>query len=68
MAGACKPVILMSARRAAWLIFYFDGRSYEAGVIASIFQLPAWVAHMGYPGEYALPEFERPECIPRLYH
>lgn len=33
-----------------------DGWSYQAGVIASIFQLPAWVSHMGYPGEYALPD------------
>ena len=56
MAGGCKPVILIFATRAAWLISYFDGRSYEAGVIASIFQLPAWVAHMGYPGQYALPD------------
>lgn len=31
-------------------------RSYEAGVIASIFQLPAWIAHVGYPGQLALPK------------
>ena len=34
-----------------------DGWSYEAGVMASIFQLPSWVAHLGYPGELNLPEY-----------
>ena len=34
-----------------------DGWSYEAGVMASIFQMPSWVAQMGYPGELALPEY-----------
>ena len=34
-----------------------DGWSYEAGVMASIFQLPPWVAHVGYPGELNLPEY-----------
>ena len=38
--------------RRPWLELGVDdfrwGRSYESGVIASIIQLPAWIAHLGY--------------------